>query len=179
MIALAAALALSAATSGPAGAEAPKRALIVTKVLSYERRLAESKGTSVGIAIVYADSKESRASADAWAREFAELGDTQVHGVSLDVIKLPFDRSSVLAAIRTRGIDVLLACVGVPPAAVSSLSREVQVLSASDTRAGVEQGLAFTVLVGSGKNQIVINLGAAKDEGARFSTRLLQVAEVL
>lgn len=160
--------------------EASKLALVFAKVLSYDQRLAESKGTSVGVAAVYAPkSADSKKAAEAWVKELATLKGTKVHGVSVEASAVPFDKTSLTTAVQEKGLDVLIGCDGVSVSALSAISRGQKVLSAGSTRASVEQGLGMCVLLTGDKPQIVINLAATKAEGARFSAKLLKLSEVL
>jgi len=178
---IALALALGLAHGSHARADvSPKHALLLAKALSYERRLAERKGSSVGIAILYAaDNAASKASAQSWLKAFAALGALKVHGVPVEVVTIPFQRERVAELVRARGIDVLLTCEGSPYAMVAALAREHRILSVADTRAGVDNNLSLAVFVHREKPLILINVRAAKAEGAVFSAKLLQLATLL
>jgi hypothetical protein len=156
-----------------------KRALVLAKALSYERRLAETKGSSVGIAVLYAEGDAaSQASAQRWVQSFAAVAPLKVHGVSVEAWTVPY-HAARLPELRTRGVDVLLACDGVPFAAVAQFARERRLLSAADTRAGIDGNLTLGVFVEGGRPRILINVRSARAEGAEFSAKLLQLAEVL
>jgi YfiR/HmsC-like len=172
---------LVALASAPARAQsAHKPALLLIKALSYERRLAETKGDSVGIAVLYAaDNGASSAEAQNWVRSFQALGALQVHGVPVQAWPVPYDQQRVAEFVRGHGVDVLLACDGTPFAAVAGLAREHRILSASDKPAGISSSLSLGVFVEKDKPRILINMRAAKAEGAVFSAKLLQLAELL
>jgi hypothetical protein len=157
-----------------------KHALLLAKALSYERRLSESKGSTVGIAVLYAAGNEaSKRDALSWVKAFQALGALKVHGVAMEASAMPFQRERVREFVRARGIDVLLACDGSPYAAVAALARELQILTASDVRAGIVNNLSLGILIEGDKPRILINIRAAKAEGVMFSARLLQLAELL
>jgi len=177
--AAAAGLLLLLAVSGARAAGSSKHALLLAKALSYERRLAETKGHSVGIAVVYAeDSEASRANAQSWVQAFQALGPLKVHGAPVEVLAVPFQRERVAGIVRSRGIDVLMACEGSPFSAVAGLARELRILSATDGRGGVAENLSLGILIERDKPRILINVRAAKAEGAEFSAKLLQLAEL-
>lgn len=180
-LSMAHAVLLLVALSAVAHAEgSSKHALLLAKALSYERRLAETKGSTVGIAVLYAaENDASKIDAFGWIKAFQALGSLKVYGVAVEAIAVPFQRERVADLVRTRGIDVLLACEGSPFAAVASLSRELRILSASDVRAAVVNNLSLGVLIVDGRPKIIINVRAAKAEGAAFSAKLLQLAELL
>jgi hypothetical protein len=174
-----AALVALAGTSARAQS-AHKPALLLVKALSYERRLAETKGSSVGIAVLYAqDNGASAAEAQEWLRSFQTLGALQVHGVPVQAWAVPYDPERAAEFVRGHGVDVLLACDGTPFAAVAGLAREHRILSAGDKPAGIASSLSLGVIVEKDKPRILINMRAAKAEGAVFSAKLLQLAELL
>jgi hypothetical protein len=160
--------------------DASKRALVLAKALSYERRLSESHGGKVTVATLYAaGDARSQADANRWVQGFQALGAIQVHGVPVESLAIAYDAARLPDLIRSRGIDVLLACEGTPLAAIASLARQQRVLSAADTRDAVVSDLSIGVFVSKGKPIITINVRVAKSEGAEFSAKLLQLAEVL
>jgi hypothetical protein len=157
-----------------------KRAVLFAKALSYERRLSATKGDSVGIAVLYvANDGGSKAAAERWLASFQSQGEVTIDGAPVKAMAVPYDPEPVRKLIRTRGIDVLIACEGVPYRAVSGLAVDHAILSAGDTLGGVRESLSLGVFVGDGKPRIVINMQAAKREGARFSAKLLQLAQVI
>jgi len=175
---LAAALLL---TAPPAHADAGgKPALLLAKALSYERRLADTKGKSVGIAVLFAaDSASSKQEAQRWVASFQALGSVQVHGVSVEVWAVPHQPARVSDFVRDHGVDVLLACEGTSFAEIAALARQHKILSSGDTPAAIAGNLSLGVFMEKSKPRILINMRAAKAEGAIFSAKLLQLAELL
>jgi YfiR/HmsC-like len=172
---------LLALCSSLARADDPgKRTLLLAKALSYERRLAETKGGSVGIAVLFLDGDAaSQASASRWIQSFQMVAPLKVHGVPVEAWAVPYQPTGLSELVRAKGIDVLLACDGVPFAAIAQVARERRVLSAADTRAGIDGRLSLGVFVEGGRPRILINARSAKAEGAEFSAKLLQLADVL
>jgi hypothetical protein len=161
-------------------AEVSKRAVLFAKALSYERRLSATKGDSVGIAVLYAaNNAASKAAAERWITSFESLGSMTIDGAPVKAAAFSYDPESLRKIIRPKGIDVLIACDGVPYRAVSALAADHAILSAGDTPSGVKDSLSLGVFVGDGKPRIVINMQVAKREGAKFSAKLLQIAEVI
>lgn len=167
--------------SSPAHADdLGKRTLLLAKALSYERRLAETKGRSVGIAVLFVDGDPvSQATANRWVESFRVVAPLKVHGVAVEAWAVPYHAGRLHELVRAKGVDVLLACDGVSFAAISQFARERHLLSAADTRAGIEGKLSLGVFVEGGRPRILINVRSAKAEGAEFSAKLLQFAEVL
>jgi hypothetical protein len=157
-----------------------KPALLMAKALSYERRIAETKGKTVGVAVLYAaDNAASKRQADGWVAAFHGLGSLKVHGVSVEVWAVPYQHDRLPSFVRDNGVDVLLACEGTPFAEISAVARDHKILSAGDTAAGIVSSLSLGVFVEKSKPRILINMRAAKAEGAVFSAKLLQLAELL
>lgn len=175
---LAIALVLSASLARAEGSAKP--ALLLAKALSYERRLADTKGKSVGVAVIYAaDSAESKQQAQSWVAAFQALGSVQVHGVSIEVWAVPHQPARVSELVREQGVDVLLACEGTPFAEIAALARQHKILSSGDTPAAIASSLSLGVFMEKSKPRILINMRVAKAEGAVFSAKLLQLAELL
>jgi hypothetical protein len=173
------AMLLSMASFAAADDEA-KPALLMAKALSYERRIAETKGKTVGVAVLYAaDSAASKREANDWVTAFRDLGSLKVHGVSVEVWAVPYQQDRLSSFVSDHGVDVLLACEGTPFADISIVARDHKILSAGDTAASIVSSLSLGVFVEKSKPRILINMRAAKAEGAVFSAKLLQLAELL
>ncbi len=62
---------------------------------------------------------------------------------------------------------------------VTTLTRELKVISITGVEAYVQRGATLAAVVRKGRPHILIHLGAAKAEGAEFSSQLLQLAEIV
>jgi hypothetical protein len=171
-------LAASVFRSEPAASDDHgKRALIFAKALSFERRLLANSGSSVGILVIHAADASSREAAQRWLAAFKSLGAITVGGTRVEVTSAVYEREHVREHVRGRGIDVLIACSGVPVQEVGDLAREQNILSAGDTLAAVRERLTLGVFVEGEKPRIVINMRGAELDGAKFSSKLLHLAE--
>jgi hypothetical protein len=174
------ALTIALAAAAAHAQDAAKPALLLAKALSYERRLAETKGKTVGVAVLYAEeSAGSKRQAQAWVGAFQALGAVKVHGVAVEVWAVPYQQERVASFVREHAIDVLLGCEGTPFAEVAALARAHRILSSGDTPAAITNSLSLGVFVEHSKPRILINMRAAKAEGAVFSAKLLQLAELI
>jgi hypothetical protein len=173
-------LAASVFRSEPAVSDdSGKRALLFAKALSFERRLLANSGSSVGILILHTADTSSGEAAQRWLGAFKSLGVITVGGAPVEVASAVYERPRVLELVRGRGIDVLIACSGVPVQEVGGLAREQNILSAGDTFAAVRERLTLGVFVEGERPRIVINMRGAELEGVKFSSKLLQLAERL
>ncbi len=174
------ALLIALSTSVVRAESSQKPALLLAKAISYERRLAETKGKTVGVAVLYAAEKSaSKRGAQEWVAAFQLLGALKVHGVAVEAWAVPYQQDRISDFVRAHGVDVLLACDGTPYAAIAALAREHKILSAGDTPAGITSSLSLGVFIEKNKPRILINMRAARAEGAVFSAKLLQLAELL
>ncbi len=62
---------------------------------------------------------------------------------------------------------------------VTRLTRELKIISITGIEAYVQRGATLAAVVRKGRPHILIHLGAAKAEGAEFSSQLLQLAEIV
>ena len=62
---------------------------------------------------------------------------------------------------------------------ITGVSRAKKVITLTSVPDYVESGLAVGIGVKGGKPRIIINLPAAKAEGANFSSQLLRLAKVI
>ena len=174
--------------AGRAHAEAPaeeamaRRVLIVLRVLAYDRALAvRSPGEHVNVLLVAPPTQQGRATLALWSRAFALLPNVKAGGRRIRVRTYEVTGDAALDAVVAEQRPALLVATtaGLDVAAVRQVTRKRRVLSFSVAERDVRSGLAFGVVDGEERNEIVINLDAARAEGARFSAGLLQLARLV
>jgi len=169
----------AAAQSVPADLET----VILLRALSYDRNLKRRSGTAVKLGLVYAAGEQ--ASEDCRARISAALRGltTQtVQDLPITVTDIALRSTAQLESeVATKGLNLLYVCDGVGDRfdAITTLSRAKGVLTMCGSEALVRQGLALGVAPKGDTAKIVVNLRAARDEGADFDSRLLMMAEVV
>jgi hypothetical protein len=85
-----------------------------------------------------------------------------------------------MSCLRDRGVVAALVAPGLGhAAAIASATRRARVLSVTAARSEVEAGLSVGLLQPASRAAIVVNLSAARREGADLDSALLRVAEVL
>jgi hypothetical protein len=155
---------------------------LLMKVLSYDRAIQAREGAELRVGVLY--QSKVRASLQA-QEEFVAAGHARPVLIGTKKVSfVPLDQSELgdLGAIIDRKwIDILyvapLRVTGI--AAITSLSRASRVLTLTGVPAFVEHGLAVGISVKGKRPQIVINLAAAKAEGADFTSQLLKVAKII
>lgn len=181
-------LALIAAAPGVARAAEEltprKQALLFLRVLVYDRNLKARAGNELRVAVAYhANDPVSEQERTALVTAFEEVSQEVVAaGLPVRVVALPYhdapDFESRLAAARPAA---LFACIHLVPI-VKSVARSTRlhhVLSATGSREMTEAGLAIG-LVGRGKRAaVLVNLPAARSEGADLDAALLAISEVM
>jgi hypothetical protein len=148
---------------------------LLAKILSFDEARAPSRGPLV-LAVVFQSRNRVSAgtAADVLAR-LAELPGFRVVPIDLDEtpdLAAELQRSAVQAVY----VSPLRA---VPPARVAVVSREHQAVTLTGVPGYVAQGLAVGIELSGERPHLVINLVAARAEGARFSAQLLKLARLV
>ena len=175
------AVALPRAAAAAGTKSTARKAAILARALSYERSLPERAGSSVGLTVVYnPSSSSSKNEAEAWARAFGSLESVRISGKPLAVSMAPVGAGLDSHLDDTKG-DVLVAVDGTQPflTYLKKITRGRGMLSIGSLRELVEGGLTLGVYDDGDKLKIVVNLKAAGREGARFSSKLLKLADII
>jgi len=186
-LAVAALVAVALARPAPACAEelpARNQALLLLRVLAYDRNLAQRSNGAVTVAVVFRPgdrgSEERRAALLAAFEEVAR--DVVVAGLPVRVEAIPFrdaaDFEGRLEAARPALAYVDPTLLKAVPEIVQATRRR-GVLSADGSRNLVEAGLAIAVVAQAGRAGVVVNLKASRLEGADLDAALLAVSEVV
>jgi len=155
---------------------------LLLKVLAFDRSLKTRVGEEIVIGIVYQE--KFRASLNVKDEVEALAGmisprtiqDVPFRTVAIDLASPRF--RDILA---DQGVDILyvapLRAVGVEE--IAAISRERRLTTLSGVPDYVEKSLAVGVGIKGEKPMILINLPAARAEGANFSSQLLKLAKVI
>jgi len=168
------------------GQELPPRnqALLLLRVLAYDRNLKARAGTAVTVAVVYRPGdRHSEDRRTALVAAFEEVSrDVVVAGLPVKVEAVGYRDAADLEARLEAGHATLAyvdpALVRAAPDIAQAAARH-GVLSADGSRAMVEAGLAVGVVAQGGKASLLVNLRAARQGGADLDAALLAVSEMV
>ena len=177
-------LALAAGVASAQQDVPPERqVLILARALSYDDEIKSRAGDDVHVAVVSKPGNgTSEAMAAAMQKAFRGIGTVKVQGLPLRLSTLVYSSGAALAsAVSGQRIDVLYICAGLEAdlPAIIEVSRKNHALSIGSREDHMVRGLALGVLPVEGKPTIIVNLGAARAEGAAFSSDLLRLAKVI
>jgi YfiR/HmsC-like len=180
-LALVFAIAMLASRLAHADAADDRRALVMLRVLAYDKQLSRRSGDEVRIIVVHAGGEAGAAERERWMAAFAKVHKVKVDGRPIVVVAHKFESVAALEkAFETLHPAALLACDGlimqITGAKLAALTRTRKVLSFSTREADVVAGLSVGVVAGKSRDEIVLNLGAAMAEGVKFDAGLLQLA---
>jgi hypothetical protein len=159
-----------------------RRALVVLRVLAYDKHLGERVGDVVRVVVVYPKGDDDEAGR--WRAAFAKISKLKVDGRSVVIAAQEIDKPDQLGrALANLKPAALIACDGIAKRIaiddIAKATRANHVLSFT-TRAGeVEQGLAVGIVPGKEHDEIVVNMTAAAAEGVKFDAGLLQLARTV
>lgn len=170
-------------TSGAQEADVPVGLQIplFLKVVSFDRQLASKVGEELVVGIAYqSGNRESSRAKENAARALRETRDLpgmprlRVEAIDLDkeslVIELVRRRVTVLYVAPLRAVDITV---------VADAARAAHVTTCTGTPRYLSDGLAVSVRFQGERPKLLINVDAARQEGAEFSAELLQLVQVM
>jgi|1185.fasta_scaffold00759_2 aconitase A len=183
---IAALLFLALVCAGRAGADVPaaNQAMLVLRILSYDRNVADRAGKEVTIAVLArAGSAASETMQGSIAGALQEAGSrTAVSGLPVKVVKLNWAGAakleSDLAASHASALYVgpeLADAIGQLP----RIAQKHRILSFSEGDEYVNSGVSIALVRRENRVAIVVNLPGARSEGADLDSALLRIAEVV
>ena len=160
-----------------------RQVIILTRALSYDRELPARAGKEIVVGVL---SRPAHAPSEAMAasmlKSFKLVLNIKVQELSLIAKPLAYPGPAALgAAITAQEIDVLYVCVGLEGElpGIIEVSRNQRILTVGSREEQVVRGLALGVFAVDSKPIIVVNLPAARSQGADFAIELLRVAKVI
>jgi hypothetical protein len=178
-------LALSLAVPPSAGAQelsTRQRALVLLRVLAYDRALRARAGAEVRVAVVFRPGHPaSERERDELLAAFSELeARAVVAGLPVRADAVPYDGGADLVArLSAPRAAALYACAGLEDhaPAIAVAARTARLLTAAGARGPVEQGLAVGLVDRGNRAGLLVNVRAALDQGIDLDSALLAVAE--
>jgi hypothetical protein len=160
-----------------ADARDDRHALVMLRVLAYDKQLAQRIGNEVRLVVVAIDDAEEAR----WKAAFAKAAKLKLEGRPVRIVAHRFESTKALEKlVGDQQTAAILLADGVTKkmsvAAVARLTRAKKVLSIATRESDVADGVAVAVINGSSRDEIVINPQAVEAEGVKFDAGLLQLA---
>ena len=163
--------------------DAARQVLIALRVLAYDKTLVERhRGEVVTVAVVAAATDASRAERARWQAGFALLPKVRVGGRAVRVVAIDYgSRRAFEAALARHAPAAVIVAAGREASIddVRDVARARKVLTIARSEAAVRAGLAVAIVPGRERDEILINIEASRQEGARFGAGLLQLAKLV
>ena len=160
-----------------------RQAVILARALSYDTELPARAGSEILIGtLTRPGHAASEAMGAGMEKAFVRMATIKVQGRALLTRRVSYAGAAALAdAVTRQGIDALYVCAGLDAdlPAIIDLARKRKFLTLGSHHEQVVRGLSLGVFAVEGKPVIVLNLTAARNEGASFSPELLRVARVI
>jgi hypothetical protein len=160
-----------------------KQAIFLARVIAYDANLKERAGAAVNIAVLAKKGdKESEKMAEFLVKAFTPLESARLLGLPVKISRLYFGgRDTLDRAVVEGGIDALYVCSGLDAslADIKAVARSRKVLTVGSQEAHLKLGLSLGVFYIDGKNTIIVNLEANREEGVAFGPELLRLATVV
>jgi hypothetical protein len=179
-------LLLWAALGSPARGDplpASKQALLLLRVLAYDRNLRPRATDEVTVVVTYREGDaKSVDERDAIATALQEAASSfVVGGLPVRVTQVPWrgtqDLDARLAALHAAALYVVASLASEAPA-ISVASRARSALTFGPSREVVAAGLALGLVQRADRAALVVNVAAARAEGADLDSGFLAIAEV-
>jgi hypothetical protein len=172
-------IALLAASLARAGEDVPieQQAVILLRALAYDRNIAVDAGGTVDVAVL---AHVGDKSVDRTLAAFRALEKNTCGGLPVHVHALYYGGADEVAG-KLAGMDALYVTAGAEAdlPAIVALARAQHVTTFGAKQSFVEHGLGLGVFVIADKPTILVNVAAAKAEGAQFASELFKIAQAV
>jgi len=161
---------------------APARALILLRVLAYDYQLPKRAGDTVRVAVIYraGDGRSEAAATETAAALVDAAQHVSVAGRPVRVTSLPYTDGLDRELARAQAAAAYV-CPGLSgqAAAIATATQKSQTLTFTDDAESVRAALSVGLVRRGDRAAILVNLVAARAEGADLSAALLRIAEVV
>jgi hypothetical protein len=155
---------------------------LFAKLLAFDRNLLARAGDDVVIGIVYQGRFASSVSAkDGMLREIENNRDAKVGQLPIKAALIDIEKSNLAESLGELGVDIVYIAPlrAVEIGAITAVTRTLGLVSVSGVENYAYEGVSVAIGVKADKPEIVINIAAAKAEGADFSSKLLQLSRIV
>jgi hypothetical protein len=160
-----------------------RRALVMLRVLAYDKHLGARAGGDIRILIVHPDGDTGAAERARWTSAFTNARKLKVDGRSVVVSAHRFESATTLDRALATETAAVIVCDGLtaklPVDQLAAVTRARHALSFTTREADVAKGLAVGLVPGKERDEIVVNVRAAAAEGVKFGAGLLQLARTV
>jgi len=175
------------AISGAARADglpASVTATLMLKVLTYDRSLSERVSGAPTVVVLYRPGHSQSEATRSELQQALEVaaGRSNLSGGRPRLVKVAYTEPGKLEEeLGGEKAAALFVCPGLEEAvdAIAKVTRRRHVLTFSGSRAAVESGLSIGLLRKGEKPLLMVNLQAARAEGAELDSAFLRLAEVI
>jgi hypothetical protein len=160
-----------------------KQAIFLARIIAYDANLKSRVGAAVNIGVLARKGdRESERMADQLVKSWKSLETATVLGLPVRASRLWFTgREALDRAVKDGEIDTLYVCSGLDGslADIKAVARARKVLTMASQESHLKLGLSLGVFEIDGRNTIVVNLEANREEGVAFGPELLRLATVV
>ena len=156
-----------------------RRALVLLRVLAYDRHLKARAGDKATILVVSND-KQTVDERDRWLVSLAAARKIKVAGLAIVTRTHDYvDETTFNNVVREMRPAAIVVCGGLGPRlpAIRKAARTFKAMTFTTRAAEVEAGFAAGIISGERRDTIVVNVAAAQAEGVQFEAGLLQIAQ--
>jgi hypothetical protein len=165
----------------PESSVASRRAMVLTRALSYDATLADRAGRTIVLLVLYKRRHgDSEKCADVAGRAFKQIESLRIAGAPFRRLVVPY-AADLEQTVETTAADVVFLCDGLEGdlAAIKQVTRKKKVLTIGTTETQVRAGVSLGLVAEGTKMTIVVNWTQCREEGATFGSDLLRLARVI
>jgi hypothetical protein len=165
--------------AAPVGVQFP----LFLKILTFDRNLKTRVGQEIVIGILYQRKfRVSLNAKDELIRVVNEFPVKEIDGLPVRCVAIDIgEKVDLTGVLSSNNVDILyvtpLRAVGIET--ITAVSRARQILTITGVPEYAESGLAVGIGIKGERPLIIVNLPAARAEGANFASHLLKLSKVL
>jgi hypothetical protein len=152
------------------------------KILTFDRNLKERVGNEIVVGIFYQNKSEvSLQVKEELLKVVKESSVKKIEDIPIRFVPIDIEETDPAEAISRNDVDILYMTPldAVEIETITTMSRAKKITTLTGVPDYVESGIAVGIGTKGEKPLIIINLPAAKAEGADFSSQLLKLAKVI
>ena len=159
-------------------------AALILRILSYDRNLRSRASHQVTLLVLYKSGDSASESARSTiVRSINDIGrGVTVSGLPARAVEHSFtDTNALVRAARGAGASAIFVCPGLGGfnSQIAQASRRASLLSITQDEGSVRAGLSVGIVRSGSRLRLLVNVNAARSEGARLDAALLRLAQVV